>query len=121
MSDKSIATELSSISTAAADVLAERRRQVEVEGWTAEHDDQHRRGQLASAGAAYAMGVTGVESFLTRPGQPTERVASRFWPWSDDWWKPKDRRHNLVRAAALLIAEIERLDRAAERAGGEHG
>jgi hypothetical protein len=30
------------------------------------------------------------------------------------WWKPKDRRRDLVRAAALIIAEIERLDRDAE-------
>jgi hypothetical protein len=36
-----------------------------------------------------------------------------FWPWPPEWWKPCDRRANLVRAAALLIAEIERIDRAA--------
>lgn len=37
------------------------------------------------------------------------------WPttWAEDWWKPKNPRRDLVRAAALLIAEIERLDRAA--------
>jgi hypothetical protein len=34
------------------------------------------------------------------------------WPWLSKWWKPKDRRRDLVRAAALVIAEIERLDRA---------
>jgi hypothetical protein len=36
-----------------------------------------------------------------------------FWPWSIDWCKPGDRRQNLVKAGALIIAEIERLDRAA--------
>lgn len=35
------------------------------------------------------------------------------WPWALEWWKPKDNRRNLIRAAALVIAEIERLDRAA--------
>lgn len=37
------------------------------------------------------------------------------WPrsWSRAWWKPKNPRRDLVRAAALLIAEIERLDRRA--------
>jgi hypothetical protein len=37
-----------------------------------------------------------------------------LWPWHDDWWKPKDRRRDLIRAAALIVAEIERLDRAAK-------
>ena len=37
------------------DVLAERRRQVEAEGWTPEHDDAHDDGSLALAGAAYAV------------------------------------------------------------------
>ena len=35
----------------------------------------------------------------------------RWWPWSLDWWKPKDPRRDLVRAGALIVAEIERLDR----------
>jgi hypothetical protein len=39
-----------------------------------------------------------------------------IWPWSPDWWKPRDARRNLERAAALIIAEIERLDRAEARA-----
>lgn len=37
----------------------------------------------------------------------------RLWAWHSRWWKPKDRRCNLVRAGALIVAEIERLDRAA--------
>jgi hypothetical protein len=37
-----------------------------------------------------------------------------LWPskWAEHWFKPKDPRRDLVRAAALCIAEIERLDRA---------
>ena len=34
------------------------------------------------------------------------------WPWHRQWWKPKNARRDLVRAAALIVAEIERLDRA---------
>ena len=34
-----------------------------------------------------------------------------LWPWAAEWWKPKDCRRNLVRAGALILAEIERLDR----------
>lgn len=33
------------------------------------------------------------------------------WPWDDVWWKPKDPRTNLVKAGALILAEIERMDR----------
>lgn len=37
----------------------------------------------------------------------------RNWPWHRVWWKPSTRRRNLVKAGALILAEIERLDRAA--------
>lgn len=90
------------MSKATDDVLAERQRQIEQEGWTAQHDDDHGTGDLAIAGACYALADT---SWLEEDG------TMRMWPWDDEWWKPKDRRRNLVRAAALLIAEIERLDR----------
>jgi hypothetical protein len=35
--------------------------------------------------------------------------AWQWWPWSFEWWKPKDRIRNLVRAGALIAAEIDRL------------
>lgn len=85
---------------AVCDVLAERQRQINVEGWTPEHDDEHRVGEMAVAAAYYAL-----YGFHAR-GQV-------FWPWAQKWCKPRNRRSNLVRAAALLIAEIERIDRAA--------
>lgn len=95
---------------AARDVLAERRRQVEVEGWTPERDDhEHDRGQLACAAGCYAL-----HSALMTEGYPdafAEKVPAP-WPWSPEWWKPKDARRNLVKAGALILAEIERLDRA---------
>ncbi|HCE9784511.1 TPA: hypothetical protein NH348_003290 [Pseudomonas aeruginosa] len=40
-----------------------------------------------------------------------------FWPWDEEWWKPKSARENLVRAGALVLAEIERLDRSATEQG----
>ncbi|QOY96369.1 hypothetical protein IM543_11415 [Massilia sp. UMI-21] len=89
---------------AAIDVLAERRRQIEVEGWTPDHDDEHSAGQMAAAAACYALHT-----------EPVGNVGDylRFWPWDASWWKPRDRRSNLVRAGALILADIERLDRAA--------
>lgn len=85
------------------EIAAERRRQVDVKGWTPEHDDQHRSGQLADAAARYA--AAGGGTF------PDERTAF-LWPWAASEWKPSpDPRRNLVKAAALMVAEIERLDR----------
>lgn len=89
---------------AARDVLAERRRQIEAEGWTPEHDDQHGTGELARAAACYAIPMTTTEAL---------EVFRLTWPWDLRWWKHADRRRNLVKAGALILAEIERLDRAA--------
>lgn len=96
-------------SRALADITVERRRQIEAEGWTPEHDDQHADGghgghpALPQAAACYALG---------------EQVR---WPWAEEWWKPgPTRRRDLIKAAALLVAEIERLDRAALKGDNPH-
>lgn len=99
----------SALSAAARDVLAERQRQIEVEGWTPEHDDEHTDGGLAYAAACYAMAVDWDEE----DGTP------EHWPWAPHAWNPKDERCNLVRAGALIQAEIERLDRAGLAASKE--
>lgn len=93
------------VTKAAMDVLTERQRQIEREGWTLEHDDQHDGGELAKAAACY----------IIYPYAPA--FANTFWPmsWSMAWWKPGNERRDLVKAAALLLAEIERRDRANER------
>lgn len=84
------------------EIVAERKRQREVEGWTFEHDDHHDNGELAKAAACYAM-----------PREFPRTETPRGWPWSKEWWKPHGRRHDLIRAAALIVAELERLDRIA--------
>lgn len=96
---------------ASRDVLAERRRQVEAEGWTLEHDDAHSSGEMARAAAAYTFGVSELGGAV-RCGKHSLPWRTKIWPWDRKWWKPSSRRHNLVKAAALLIAEIERIDRA---------
>ncbi len=88
---------------AARDVLAERHRQITAEGWTPAHDDAHADEQLARAAACYALPQGDYEI----PDPP------EFWPWDAYWWKPGDRRRELIKAGALILAEIERLDRAA--------
>lgn len=66
-------------SQAVLDVAAERRRQVEAEGWTPEHDDEHWAEELAFAASCYAT---------ADEGDPPPAV----WPFHLSWWKPTDRR-----------------------------
>ncbi|MGU2286863.1 hypothetical protein [Pseudomonas aeruginosa] len=82
------------------DVQAERRRQITAEGWTPEHDDLYCAAELPRAAAAYILNGANDE-------------APAIWPFVAKWWKPRDARSNYVRAGALILAEIERLDRAA--------
>jgi len=51
-------------------------------------------------------------------GTPVEEPPES-WLWGPEWWKPSsdDPRRDLVKGCALLLAEIERIDRAAEKAG----
>lgn len=92
--------------SAARDVLAERQRQISAEGWTPEHDDEHIPGTLSQAAGCYIEWNGYEQSVVPEGAIPIN------WPWAADWWKPKDERRNLVRAGALILAEIERLDRA---------
>ncbi|HCI4489374.1 TPA: ead/Ea22-like family protein [Klebsiella pneumoniae] len=94
------------VTAAAADVLAERKRQVMTEGWTPEHDDQHVNFEMAIAGGLYA--ISAVDSH-----HKLRNSAPSAWPWDRKWWKPDGPRRDLVKAGALILAEIERLDRAA--------
>lgn len=103
------------LSKAAADVLSERQRQIASEGYTATHDDAHAEGQLARAAACYALAADAKIYDLdkTRPAWAESYIppVSRYWPWNWQCWKPSTKRRDLVKAASLLIAEIERLDR----------
>lgn len=102
---KNIAAATLRAQTAASrDVLAERQRQIDVEGWTFGHDDSHNKMQMAEAAATYALNAAGWHL-------DHHRI---FWPWTSEWFKPTDRRRDLVKAGALILAEIERLDRAAQ-------
>lgn len=101
------------MSKAIDDILAERRRQVEAEGWHPPHDDAHRMGELAGAAACYAMHDLSFTIQNIKLGHAVAMMVKDLWPWAASWWKPTDRRRNLIKATALLIAEIERIDRAA--------
>jgi hypothetical protein len=84
--------------TAGGDLIAaERQRQITAEEYTASHDAEHDSGELASAAACYAWYSVG-------GSRPVAR-----WPWDERWWKPKGGPvRNLVKAGALIVAEIDR-------------
>jgi hypothetical protein len=96
------------LSQAARDVLAERRRQVNAEGFSPERDDQYVGGQLAGAAISYLI--------LAAGGREDE--ARAFWPWRQEWLKPGSQRRYLEKACALGLAEMERMDRSAALANG---
>jgi len=78
------------LSSAARDVIAERARQQSQEGWSPEHDDEHTRGELAVAAASYAYVAM---SLIGRAKAGVQIGGVGFL-----LWKPKTRRHDLVRA-----------------------
>lgn len=82
-------------------ITRERQRQIEVEGWSYQHDDQHTQCQLAQAAACYAW----------PPMRPP--FVKKAWPWDRVYWKPtpENRIRELIKAGALIAAEIDRLQR----------
>lgn len=93
--------------TGAELIAEERARQIAVEGWTPTHDDvDHSNGELAAAAAFYAI----------PPHRRMTRGRPSLWPKG---WRfkptPNDRIRELVKAGALIVAEIERLKRAGAR------
>lgn len=102
--------QLPSLTPGELTTLAERRRQIETERWSEAHDDEHDDGSMAVAAAAYALvdhpavGIVSAEQLWMAAG------------WDTSWFKPKDTLSNLVRATALLQAEIDRRTRAAQGA-----
>lgn len=92
-------------------IAAERERQMAVKGWTPEHDDAHDDSELLRAALCYAL-PSGLRD-------PIGRIP-RSWPgaWN---WKPSsdDRVRELVKAGALIAAEIDRLERMAPKEDGD--
>lgn len=92
----------------------ERRRQTDAEGYSYRHDDGHAHGELVLAAVQYAL----PESKRVLIG-PSSGLPDAFdnipvdWPWENEAWKPTpdDRVRELVKAGALIAAEIDRLTR----------
>jgi hypothetical protein len=119
-------------------IAEERKRHIEVEGWTAEHDSEHRHFEMSAAAACYiAKNISkllegihhtnqsplaefkiyffGESDFFVNSNNRGDRRLAKAgwrngWPWDMKWWKPSDDPiKNLVKAGALIAAEIDRL------------
>jgi hypothetical protein len=82
-------------------IAIERDRQIEKEGYESRHDDQYTYCELVKAAMAYC----GHSIDRVRVSPPT------IWPWDWRLWKPSDPVRDLVKAGALIAAEIDRLQR----------
>ena len=82
-------------------IAIERQRQIEIEGWTVEHDKEHQGQELAMAAALYAMPEC----------KRHHEIKPYLWPWEEKWWKPtpENRTRELAKAGALIAAEIDRI------------
>lgn len=88
-------------------IAKESERQIVEEGFTPEHDAQHKNGELSqAAAAAYAAAEV-----FRKKSTPTDNCTPYIWPFEKEWWKPSpdDRIRELVKAGALIVAEITRL------------
>jgi hypothetical protein len=100
-------------------ITAERQRQVEKEGFDSEHDDQHHN-DLALAAGCYVDHVVGRAWVVSDPDLGIDAYQMETLPdnWPDDWdekyWKPTRPVRDLVKAGALIAAEIDRRLRAGE-------
>ena len=89
-------------------IALERQRQIDEEGWSAEHDAQHTFQELARLAACYAIPPNMRENLVD---------IEYIFPFECQYWKPSpdNRVRELVKAGALIAAEIDRL----QAAGGE--
>jgi hypothetical protein len=106
-------------------IAEERQRHITAEGWTPESDARYTNEQLARAAVCYAMPrlLREMEVYETLHDGLAQGPVPRLWPWQRHFWKPthRDRMRELVKAGALIAAEIDRLHESAKRSsvGGD--
>lgn len=98
-------------------IAAERERQIKVEGWDSQHDSDHDNFELTKAAICYANRATMDGMAVWQDRVPND------WPFEAKAWKPepripghpcpmietKDAIKMLIKAGALIAAEIDRL------------
>lgn len=104
-------------------VAGERARQIH-RGFTADHDDAHTNREIANAALCYlkhyverAWTIDNEMGLSVEPGTYQNAESPWEWPWEEEAWNPKGKIEDLTRVAALVVAEIERLERLSENWG----
>lgn len=116
--DKNGVTQIRGLmANAISDIIDERQKQIG-KGYDAKHDDADMKGNHARAGSYYAAAARGQRCFGFDLVSTATEYADNItfgYPWPHETKKVEDNpRDNLVKAAALIIAEIERIDREVE-------
>lgn len=83
------------------EVATERAKQIS-KGFDASQDDRYTENELVLAATAYSINVAAPRHSVEVPYS---------FPWAAQYFKPEGRRADLIKAVALLVAEIERMDR----------
>lgn len=102
-------------SPAIASVLRERLEQVERHGYSPAHDAEHEEAQIGQGALAYVCAGLAIEMGDTFEGEEAARSAAYLdgavgiWPWESELFRPTDYATCLVKAAAMLIAELDRV------------
>ena len=87
-------------------IAKERDRQINELGYDVKHDELYSNNQLANAAICYAM-TSDDRQFENEEGASLDVV---LWPWEESDFKPtpNDRIRELVKAGALIAAQIDR-------------
>lgn len=80
-------------------IKKERERQIVEEGWTKEHDSHHNYLEFVKAAISYCI--------VNFSEEQAKEDSKAWWPWDENWYKPKDNLRNLIRAGALIAAAID--------------
>ena len=96
-------------------IAAERERQITAEGWSAAHDAEHDNCELTAAADCYLTSAA-----LTYQGGCGPDDYQDHWPFDESWWKPSgDAVRDLVKAGALIAAEIDRIQQEQRPTGSQ--
>lgn len=94
---------------AVRDIEMERDYQIKQKDCQTTRDDTYTDNQLIRAACSYALHAT---NEAQGGCEQTHATIMGVWPWPEGSFSKCDKRSSLVKAAALLVAEIERIDRA---------
>lgn len=100
-------------------IAEERKRQIEFEGYTPQHDSEHTARELISAARTYSESA-GLH-LLSESIEPSNSwhntneplywaEIKNHWPWDEESFKPTTALRDLVKAGALIAAAIDRLN-----------